>query len=505
MAAATSTGSCPGDERSACSGADGRTAPVKPRLAVAALSACVFVGALLRLSALGLHSLWFDELATLHVTHAPDLTEVLARDRHPPLFYWLLARWERLFGDGEGALRALPALISCGGLLVFACTLHQLARRERITSATAFASVAVYALSPFSIWYAQELRAHSMLEFSGALALASLVAAQAGRVKSAAACGALATALGVGSHYLGGLLIPALVAAGALLWSRERGDRVRVFAPALGALLGFAVWLPWLIEMLPKQNATYWQPLGRLGARDLLELPARLVLVELADLDAFTTGCALGVAALIYLGLVLSMAAAVRRRFGFEAVALVAAIAYLGTALALALLVSPNFLPRYLIGAAPFLLVAIGAGLAALQPRALSSAAVVLLLAGCAAIVGAHRMHGAKQDFRAAFSAVESSWLPGDRVAVLAGGFDGFAESPARYYLRGRPELLAALVPTAELLALPARTDRGLRLHVVVYDAPFTGAEVAALLAAAAEFSEQRFAKDVRHLLIRWP
>jgi uncharacterized membrane protein len=478
---------------------------VKARPAVAALVVCVVVGALLRLSALGLHSLWFDELATLHVVRAPDLTEVLARDRHPPLFYWLLARWERVFDGGEGALRALPALISCGGLLVFACALHQLVRRERIAPAAACTAVALYALSPFSIWYAQELRAHSMLEFTGALALASLVAAQDRCAKWAAGSAALATAIGLGSHYMGALLVPAVLVAGGLLWWRERGDRISAFAPALGALLGFAIWVPWLVGMLPRQSATAWQPLARLDLRSLLELPARLVLVELADLDAFTTGCALAVAALIYLGLALALAAVLRRRAGFETVALVAAFALLGSALALALLVSPNFLPRYLIGAAPFLLVGIAAGLAALRPRALSSTLVVLLLCGCAWIVRAHRVHGSKQDFRAAFRSVESSWQPGDRVAVLAGGFDGFAEAPARHYLEGRPELLAALVPSVELLALPASAERGSRLHLVVYDAPFTRAETAALLAAAAECNEQRFAKDVRHLLIRWP
>ncbi|MBX3462749.1 MAG: glycosyltransferase family 39 protein [Planctomycetes bacterium] len=467
------------------------------------MSACVGVGLVLRMTGLGLHSLWFDEIATVHVMSAADLVEALKDDRHPPLLFWLLKPWQSWFGNTEAALRALPAVIGCLGLAVFASTLGVLARSGSMGHAAALQAVAVFAISPFSIWYAQELRAHSLLELCGVLAMASMVAADAGRRRLAFALAAVALALGVGSHYMAGMLVPAAVAVGWLRWRRGLVAWRNAFAPTAGALLGFAVWIPWLVTMLPIQCATPWPALGRTGLRDLAELPARLVLSELSGLGMFGSGCAVAAAACIYLGLAGSVARG-RRRAGFATSALVAAAAQVGTALALALVVAPNFLPRYLAGAAPFVLVAVGCGLAALRPRVLAGAAAGVLLASCAVIVGTHRVHGGKQDWRGAFAAVVATWQPGDRVGVLMTPFPGFAEAPARYYLRDCDAQLRALVPTAHLEQPDGGWHSGARLHLVVYDASWTAERCAALCARGDVLVETRVRKNVRRLLLQF-
>lgn len=94
-----------------------------------------------------------------------DALRVMSHDapQHTPLFYLLLRLWAGAFGDSVGTLRALPALLS---LLAFPA-LWFLCRelffddpgRERI----AFVALALLAISPLHVLYAQEARQYSLL------------------------------------------------------------------------------------------------------------------------------------------------------------------------------------------------------------------------------------------------------------------------------------------------------------------------------------------------------
>lgn len=114
------------------------------------------IGFALRLiSALWPESFWFDELFTVHFAKLP-LAESLFLDNHPPTFYVLLKGWLAVLGelnsDSEPLLRLLPFAISILGLLIFFKCFTSLGARVAM------------ALNPASIFFASEVRHHSLFE-----------------------------------------------------------------------------------------------------------------------------------------------------------------------------------------------------------------------------------------------------------------------------------------------------------------------------------------------------
>ncbi len=100
-------------------------------------------------------SLWYDEGTSVALAGRSlvQIAHNAADDIHPPLYYWLLALWSRLFGNGVVAMRGLSALLGTavvGG--VFA-----LGRRLWGTAVGALAGL-LAAISPLLVWYSQEVR-----------------------------------------------------------------------------------------------------------------------------------------------------------------------------------------------------------------------------------------------------------------------------------------------------------------------------------------------------------
>lgn len=77
--------------------------------------------------------------------------------QHPPLYYGLLRFWAQLWGTSPTATRSFSALLS---LLVFPA-LYWLCRELFPTPQTAWVAIALLAVSPFHLAYAQEAREYS--------------------------------------------------------------------------------------------------------------------------------------------------------------------------------------------------------------------------------------------------------------------------------------------------------------------------------------------------------
>lgn len=77
----------------------------------ALVALCLLAGCVLRLTALDVHSLWFDECGTLAVALADSPTQVLLADRHPPLSFWAMRGVSGWLGESDSMLRLLPALL----------------------------------------------------------------------------------------------------------------------------------------------------------------------------------------------------------------------------------------------------------------------------------------------------------------------------------------------------------------------------------------------------------
>ncbi len=126
------------------------------------------VAAGLRFYNLDGQSLWSDEGNSVALAARPfaQIARDAANDIHPPLYYFLLRIWTRIFGTTEVALRSLSALL--GVLLVLATA--ELGRRifSRVTGLTAGILAAA---APFQVYYSQEVRMYILLALEAALAL----------------------------------------------------------------------------------------------------------------------------------------------------------------------------------------------------------------------------------------------------------------------------------------------------------------------------------------------
>ena len=77
---------------------------------------------------------------------------------HPPLYYVINRIWGKIFGTSILAMRSLPAIIS---LLAFPC-IHWLCLELFEESITGSVAIALIAVSPFHLAYAQEARQYSL-------------------------------------------------------------------------------------------------------------------------------------------------------------------------------------------------------------------------------------------------------------------------------------------------------------------------------------------------------
>lgn len=134
------------------------------------------LAAALRLAGLGQQSFWTDELHTLVLSgvHGPAAATWRAADllevTQGPLFMGIVHAWSRVAGPSEGALRLLPALFAIATVPAFLALAGRLVERR-----VALLATLLLAVSPFHVWYAQELRGYSLAMLAAVVATRLLV------------------------------------------------------------------------------------------------------------------------------------------------------------------------------------------------------------------------------------------------------------------------------------------------------------------------------------------
>ncbi len=456
-----------------------------------AVAVAVVVGCALRLTGLGVHSLWFDEVATVQTALDADPLARLAEDRHPPLAFLAFRGWAALLGPGDTALRLLPALLGCGALALFALAAVRLLGRRGGTAAAA-----LWAVAPFHVWISQEVRMYAFVELA---AVAALAAQTLGRGRARLLALAASGFLAVGSHYMG-VLVVAAAAGVALARATLRPATWRSEAAGAGAVaLGALAWTPWILWMVPRQLATEWGFQARLAPRDLAELPVRQVLTELDAVPAPLAPLVWGLGALLLAGLAWSAVRAARAG-GPERIATAAWATPVVAALVLTALGPANFTPRYLVAAAPGFALAVAGGLAQVPPRRLGLALASAAVLGSLGVTLQHRRANHREDYRTALAEVAARWRPGDGVLSITGTPGRTSRAPLEHYLRDAPGPLGAVLDWEDVAGGPY--TRG-RLHVVVRGAHYTRDRLAALRARYEVLEESPDRLGVTRLLLR--
>lgn len=124
----------------------------------------VAIAALLRFWALGKDSLWVDEVFSVNIANGGLLDILRAsslrdpQNLYPPLYHLILHFWMLVFGQSEPALRSLSAVFGTITILVMYKVGSELFNRN-----TGLVASFLLTISPFAIYYSQEVRPYSLL------------------------------------------------------------------------------------------------------------------------------------------------------------------------------------------------------------------------------------------------------------------------------------------------------------------------------------------------------
>lgn len=322
-----------------------------------------------------------------------------------PLYYFLLRGWIALTGFSEFATRYFSLLLGVVCIpLLFALGTRLLGREAGLTAA------GLFALSPYLVWYSQEVKMYTLVP---ALALVALY----GFLRAVEQGGGwwavqvLATSLLLYTHIWGALLIPLEGLWLVLLWPRwQRHWR--------GALIAMA------LLILPYLPLAFWQIPSALVRRETGFPRYTLGEMALILLNGWSTGIsgygwpwsALLTGTMAAAGLVSEL------RRGARCTSALLLLSWLVLPLGAIWLVSlrqPLFTDRYLIWCAPAFYLLVGAGYRALiqekkRLRVLALAATLALLVVFGVNLAVQATHPIKSDVRAAARYVAARYQPGD-------------------------------------------------------------------------------------------
>ena len=226
--------------------------PTRRRLAFVAIA---LVATALRVYRLGADSLWYDETVSVYLAGSglPELLRHTAADIHPPGYYLLLRGWLLLMGYGDGragpgsiGLEWSAAFLSLAAGLILVAVAYAAGRR--VAGRTAgLAAAALVAISPYNVWYGQEVRMYTWGALAAALATYALVRAMDGdhrRRRWWAAYAATAAAGMYLLHYFAFFLVAANICVALIVLTQRRRAAAGRWLAANGAAL--LLYLPWL-------------------------------------------------------------------------------------------------------------------------------------------------------------------------------------------------------------------------------------------------------------------
>ena len=189
-------------------------------------------------------------------TWGDTMTSLIGHPEHPPLYYLLVRLWMTGFGSSVAVVRSLSAVI---GLLVFP-GLYWLCLELFSSARVGGVAIALFAVSPFHVLYAQEAREYSLWTVTIVLSCAALLHAR--RTQKPWAWGLYTVSLIAGLYTSLFALLP-MVAQGLYILIEERGRWTPTLKAAFwswsGALLAF---VPWMVAIATQvevfQSKTNW-------------------------------------------------------------------------------------------------------------------------------------------------------------------------------------------------------------------------------------------------------
>lgn len=199
-------------------------------------------------------NLWESGSATVNNLALED-------NRHTPLYYLLVTIWLKFFNHSVAVTRSLSVLVS---LLAFPCV-YWLCQELFGSPLVGWLTMALVAVSPVHVLYAQEARPYSLLIVTILLSSAALLRAMRIKTLESWSIYGLSIALGLYTQILFGLVA---IGHGIYVAIIERVRTTQVLISySIGSVLGLLLFTPWILVMLlikPRYDAqTEWQLEGQ--------------------------------------------------------------------------------------------------------------------------------------------------------------------------------------------------------------------------------------------------
>ena len=232
------------------------------RLLLTTLLLIIAFGAVLRAFKLGSESVWLDEAFSIKIADGSpsEVLEETGKDVHPPLYYFALHYWMKIFGETEFASRLLSALF--GTLAILA--IYKLAALLYDKGAGLLAAT-LLAFSHFNIEFSQEARMYTLLSLLSIVSIYFFFKLlTAGKSRLALAGYIVASALLMYTHIYSFFILAAqnIFLLTLLFTSRDVFKRVwkrwLLAQAALGAL--FLPWLSVLLQQVSRVQKGFWIP-----------------------------------------------------------------------------------------------------------------------------------------------------------------------------------------------------------------------------------------------------
>jgi len=207
--------------------------------------AIIGIGALLRVLDLTTSPLWYDEAYSHIMAGLPlaRLMDATAADVHPPLYYLILHALALVMGNTPLVLRGFSVVCSVAGLALY----WPLARELGLNRVEQLLSMALLAIWPVNVYYAQEARMYAWLQLLVVGQLYTLYRRNWFAL-------ALITLLAIYSHNYGLIYTAFIGLIGLARYRKNRADLARLVCSI--AIPGVA-WLPWLRVLLGQMNGIY--------------------------------------------------------------------------------------------------------------------------------------------------------------------------------------------------------------------------------------------------------
>ena len=444
----------------------------------------LLVATILRFYHLTAQSFWADEGNSISLAQRSLVlvTRGAAYDIHPPLYYYLLWGWIRIFGDGEFAARALSAVL--GVALVYVTWLLGCCLGDRRVGLVAGF---LAALSPYQVYYSQEARMYILAALLGALSVYFFVwlLENAGHGRRAGfllpASWVLVTAGGLYTHYSFPVIV-LLENVVFALWLVQTWQRGRVWQRLMSwaglQLAVLALYAPWL--PIAYRQVANWPALSpAYGPAFIAGEALRLLsLGRTMEPGGITNWLLAGFAVLFLLGLFPSEKDKGGKRASSDSLLAILLPALYTVTPALMMIVlslagRPAYRPKFFLVASPAFCIMLARGTLALwKLRArwlrVGWAVVAVTFVGAASLVSLHNYYFdprySRDDYRGIVHTISALERPGDAILLNAPN----QWEVVHYYYRGDAPLypLARRRPldpeqtTSELEEILARHDR---------------------------------------------